>query len=203
MRRPGRTWRLAVAPVLSIILLAGSPACGPTTESAEPTQGWMPALVPAPADELAADLVVARAAWSPSHGELLVLPEWRPSAGVLFEPRLAPPYNQLWPVFEALNAQSSAVPELSGGIDGITMLTREEAARLEGLMVGSPTFTEAFPKAGATLQLSRTAFSPDGTLALAFAGYSCGGLCGNGSYYELAHTADGWLVIKTIVIWWS
>ena len=194
-----RTSRLAAA-LGFVVMVAGPLGCGPTTESGEPTQGWMPPLVPAPADEVAVDLVVARKVWEPSKGDLLVFPV---SSRFPIEPKLPPPYRELWPGFQTLNVQPSALPDLAGQLDRLTMLTLQDAARVEGRGVGSEAFTAAFPKAGAVLSLSRTAFSPDGTLALVYGGYSCGGLCGNGSYYELAHTAEGWIVIDTITVWVS
>jgi hypothetical protein len=194
-----RTSRLAAALGL-VVWLAGPLGCGRTTEAAQPTQGGMPVLVPAPADEVAVDLAVARKAWDPSKGELLVFPQ---SSRFPAEPKLPSPYRELWPAFQDLNSQPSALPDLRGRIDGLTLLTPEDAARVGGRMVGSEAFRAAFPKAGAVLSLSRAAFSPDGTLALVYGGYSCGGLCGNGSYYELAHTAEGWIVVSTVTVWVS
>jgi hypothetical protein len=50
---------------------------------------------------------------------------------------------------------------------------------------------------------SRVGFNADGTLALFYERYRCGGLCGTGRYMVMEKRNGGWLIGSNIVVWVS
>jgi len=66
-----------------------------------------------------------------------------------------------------------------------------------------PDYYKAFPGAQGVLGLSRVGFSADGGQALFYAGNSCGGKCGTGSYVLMQKRDGRWAIAKEIVMWVS
>lgn len=50
---------------------------------------------------------------------------------------------------------------------------------------------------------SRVGFNADGTQALFYESYRCGGLCGTGRYMVMEKTSGGWVIGANIVVWVS
>jgi hypothetical protein len=60
------------------------------------------------------------------------------------------------------------------------------------------------PLAGNILvRLSAISFSGDRREALVYAGYTCGGLCGEGVIIRVVRVADGWRVARSMMVWVS
>ena len=70
---------------------------------------------------------------------------------------------------------------------------------------GSPwgAFEKAFPGAHGILYLSRVGFSADGTQALLYMSYSCGSMCGEGSYVVMQKRNGAWTLEREVVEWVS
>lgn len=68
---------------------------------------------------------------------------------------------------------------------------------------GWEVFHQKYPTAGAILTLSRVGFNEDGTQALIYVAYACGGLCGQGQYILLTKREAGWKVEKRLGTWIS
>jgi len=50
---------------------------------------------------------------------------------------------------------------------------------------------------------SRVGFNADGTQALFYESYRCGGLCGTGRYMVMEKRSGGWVIGANIVVWVS
>ena len=59
---------------------------------------------------------------------------------------------------------------------------------------GWKSFHLKYPKSGGLSTFSRVGFDRDRTQALVYHGYSCGGLCGGGSYYLLTRKNGVWIL---------
>lgn len=57
-------------------------------------------------------------------------------------------------------------------------------------------FYKKYPKSGGVNELSAVGFNPDKTLAIVYAGHSCGELCGGGTYHFLEKKNDAWSEAK-------
>jgi hypothetical protein len=57
-------------------------------------------------------------------------------------------------------------------------------------------FYKRFPNSGGYVEMSAVGFNSDKTLALLYAGHSCGGLCGGGSYHLLRKLDGKWTEIN-------
>jgi len=57
-------------------------------------------------------------------------------------------------------------------------------------------FYKKFPKSGGFVYVSSVGFNADKTLALVYAGHSCGGLCGGGSYHLFKKLNNKWTEIN-------
>jgi hypothetical protein len=57
-------------------------------------------------------------------------------------------------------------------------------------------FYKRFPNSGGYVEMSAVGFNSDKTLALMYAGHSCGGLCGGGGYYLLKKTDGKWTEVN-------
>ena len=57
-------------------------------------------------------------------------------------------------------------------------------------------FYKRFPNSGGYVEMSAVGFNSDKTLALMYAGHSCGGLCGGGAYHLLKKVDGKWTEIN-------
>jgi hypothetical protein len=57
-------------------------------------------------------------------------------------------------------------------------------------------FYKRFPRSGGYVYVSAVGFNPDRTLAMVYAGHSCGGLCGGGGYRFLKKVDGKWTEIN-------
>ena len=57
-------------------------------------------------------------------------------------------------------------------------------------------FYKRFPGSGGYVEMSAVGFNSDKTLALLYAGHSCGGLCGGGAYHLLKKVDGKWTEIN-------
>lgn len=64
----------------------------------------------------------------------------------------------------------------------------------DDVMGGWEAFHRKYPKSSGFLTLSRVGFNEDKTQALVYKGWSCGGLCGGGSYILLTKKKGVWVV---------
>ena len=61
---------------------------------------------------------------------------------------------------------------------------------------GWPDFYKRFPDSNGYAYVSAVGFNDDKTLALVYAGHSCGGLCGGGSYYFMKKVDGRWTEVN-------
>jgi hypothetical protein len=65
----------------------------------------------------------------------------------------------------------------------------------EGI-AGWKTFYERHPDSGGWIELSAVGFNPSKTIAVVYAGHSCGGLCGGGTFHILQKVNGKWLPLR-------
>ena len=68
------------------------------------------------------------------------------------------------------------------------------------VLSGWESFRQKYPDAVGVVQLSRVGFNPEGTEALVSILYSCGEVCGEGSFILLTKTGSGWRIAKSVVV---
>jgi hypothetical protein len=66
-----------------------------------------------------------------------------------------------------------------------------------------PEYYKRFPGAGGIVTWSRVGFNSDGTQALFYESYRCGGLCGSGRYMVMDKKNGSWMIGTDIVVWVS
>lgn len=97
--------------------------------------------------------------------------------------------------FGEKNRESRAVwPELSRHLP-VILLTRKDQ---EGLFSrrgadGWERFDREYPGSGGIITVSRVGLNREGTLALFYMGWACGGLCGNGQLHVLKKEGGVWV----------
>jgi len=64
------------------------------------------------------------------------------------------------------------------------------------IQLSSPVAAERVPGSGGYVEMSAVGFNSDKTLALLYAGHSCGGLCGGGTYHLLKKADGKWTEIN-------
>jgi len=60
-----------------------------------------------------------------------------------------------------------------------------------------------FPESRVVFAVSRVAFNADGTVALVYWQYRCGGECGTGSLTQMNLVDGNWVIVKTLELWFS
>ena len=66
-----------------------------------------------------------------------------------------------------------------------------------------PEYYKRFPGASGIVTWSRVGFNSDGTQALFYESYRCGGLCGTGRYVLMEKKNGSWMIRTDIVVWVS
>ena len=66
-----------------------------------------------------------------------------------------------------------------------------------------PEYCKRFPGASGIVTWSRVGFNSDGTQALFYESYRCGGLCGSGRYMVMEKKNGSWMIGIDIVVWVS
>jgi hypothetical protein len=61
---------------------------------------------------------------------------------------------------------------------------------------GWKTFYERHPNSGGWIELSAVGFNPSKTIAVVYAGHSCGGLCGGGTFHTLQKIDGKWIPLR-------
>ena len=85
--------------------------------------------------------------------------------------------------------------------DNVVALTGIVGAEKDKMEKGWKEFDKRFPNAPGIFVVSRIGFNHDRTEALAYAGRSCGKLCGNGYYVRLVKREGAWAVAGQTTIW--
>jgi hypothetical protein len=85
--------------------------------------------------------------------------------------------------------------------DNVVALTGIVGAEKDKMEKGWKEFNKRFPNAPGIFVVSRVGFNHDHTEALAYAGRSCGNLCGNGYYVRLVKRDGAWAVAGQTTIW--
>jgi len=85
--------------------------------------------------------------------------------------------------------------------DNVVALTGIVGAEKDKMEKGWKEFNKRFPNAPGIFVVSRIGFNHDHTEALAYAGRSCGNLCGNGYYVRLVKRDGAWAVAGQTTIW--
>jgi len=78
------------------------------------------------------------------------------------------------------------------------MVSDEEIAnifKLDG-SAGWKTYYERHPNSGGWIELSAVGFNPSKTIAVVYAGHSCGGLCGGGTFHILQKVDGKWMPLR-------
>jgi len=66
-----------------------------------------------------------------------------------------------------------------------------------------PAYYKQYPHASGIVTWSRIGFNADGTQALFYESYRCGGLCGTGHYLVMEKKNGSWMIGADIVVWVS
>jgi len=120
-----------------------------------------------------------------------VYPQFMPVERCLKDPSLAWSHRDLIDDFKSANQAPRILQRLLKTTLPYQVVSR---AKIEGLFGagGWKAFFETFPDSGGYTQFSAVGFSQDRTRALLYSGYSCGFLCGGGTYYFWVKADGKW-----------
>ena len=79
----------------------------------------------------------------------------------------------------------------------------EEIVRIVGASPTWEEFEKLYPGSRVAFGVSQVAFNADGTAALVYWDYICGGLCGAGLLTQMKLIDDEWVIVKTLGLWIS
>lgn len=106
--------------------------------------------------------------------------------------------------FTAKNAQPTTIESKFTLTTKVTLVSKSEVDKLFGQGGGWwKAFYEKYPGSSGLITFSNVGFNGDGTQALLYVGYSCGGLCGSGHYVLLAKNNGAWKIEKSVMTWIS
>ena len=105
--------------------------------------------------------------------------------------------------FKDRNLKSKTIEEIFPKKKPYAVIRETELRKLTWADLFIEKFRKKYPNTDGYYTLSRVGFSKDGTQALLFTYFYCGGLCASGDYYLLSKDNGKWKVKKTFTAWVS